>query len=97
MLFNLSRERCYQNSKEAKAIYCRSDLGPCFIGYGHHELVAFEPFNGENKCYSGANCPGYNIPLEGDKNMLTNEEDGWFTISELEVWGVTFVCNNNNC
>ena len=91
MLFNLSRERCYQNSKEKYAIYCRSDLGPCFTGDGAAELTAFEPFNGENNCRSGACCPGYKIPLEGGKNMLTNEENGDFTISELEVWGVTFV------
>ena len=97
MLFNLSCERCYKNSKKGYAIYCRSDLGPCFTGDGAAELTAFEPFNGENKCASRANEPGYNIPLEGGKNMLTNEEDGYFTISELEVWGVTFVCNNNNC
>jgi hypothetical protein len=93
MLFNLSRERCYQNSKEGVAIYCRSNVGPCFNGYRNVELVAGEPFNGENKCCSLANYPGYNIPLEGGKNMLTNEKDGWFTISELEVWEVTFVCN----
>ena len=92
MLFNLSRERCYQNLKEENAIYCRSDVGPCFTGYGYRaELLAYEPFNGENKCRSEANHSGYNIPLEGGKNMLTNEEDGEFTISELEVWGVTFV------
>ena len=50
MLFNLSRERCYQNSKEGCAIGCRSDLGPYFTGIGVAELVACEPFNGENKC-----------------------------------------------
>ena len=92
MLFNLSRERCY-NSKEKYAILYASNLGPCFTGNGATELIAFEPFNGENRCRSFANNPGYNIPLEGGKNMLTNEKDGDFTISELEVWGVTFVCN----
>ncbi len=29
--------------------------------------------------------------MEGGKNMLTNLEDGDFTISELEVWQVTFI------
>jgi hypothetical protein len=97
MLFNLSRERCYQNSKKGVAIYCRSNVGPYFTGNGNSELVACEPFNGKKYCHSYANESGYNIPLEGGKNMLTNEEDGEFTISELEVWGVTFACNNNNC
>ena len=90
MLFNLSRERCY-NSKEENAIYCRSNYGPCFTGNRYAELIACEPFNGEKNCRSHANYSGYNIPLEGGKNMLTNEKDIDFTISELEVWGVTFV------
>jgi hypothetical protein len=41
--------------------------------YGNGELSAYkEPFNGNGKCYSGANSSGYHIPKEGDKNMLTN-------------------------
>ncbi len=31
------------------------------------------------------------IPLEGDTNMLTNLDDGPFTINELEVWEVEFI------
>jgi hypothetical protein len=53
-----------------------------------------EPFNGNGKCQSRANKPGYKIVIEGGKNMLTNKEDGYFTITELEVWQVTFIVIN---
>ena len=37
-----------------------------------------------------ANLSGYGILKDSDgKNMLTNKEDGNFTITELEVWEVT--------
>jgi hypothetical protein len=59
------------------------------------ELSAWsEPFNGDGKCDSYANRDGYKIVIEGGKNMLTNKEDGNFTITELEVWQVTFIVNN---
>ena len=36
--------------------------------------------------------PGYAIPVDGaGTNMLTNKKDGAFTISELEVWQVTYL------
>ena len=63
------------------------------------ELVAVnEPYNEENACWSKSNCVGYDIPVDSeDLNMLTNQnwntEDRlrcMFTISELEVWAVTF-------
>ena len=61
--------------------------GPCFRGGLPPELGASgEPFNGKNKCFSWANEPGYKIPLENGKNQLTNQADGAFTITELEVW-----------
>ncbi len=51
-------------------IRCRSDRGP---RYGDGELSATdEPFNGYQSCYSFADEYGYRIPLEDDKNMLTN-------------------------
>jgi hypothetical protein len=39
------------------------------------ELVAFnEPYNGENACWSKAECNGYNIPINREElNILTNE------------------------
>ena len=60
---------------------------------GYVELSAVEPFNGDGKCWSSTNRPGYKIVIEGGKNMLTNKEDGKFTISEIEVWEVVNVEN----
>jgi hypothetical protein len=51
-----------------------------------------EPFNGDGKCWSYANKPGYHIPVDdGGINMLTNKKDVLFTITELEVWQVTYL------
>ena len=73
MLFNLPRQRQFPNSKEGNATYGYSRSGPCFSGDGYLELCAYsEPFNGHGKCYSFANKSGYNIPIEGGMNMLTN-------------------------
>ncbi len=86
-LFNLTRSRHFPSKATAEDIYCSEYYGPCFVGGNGGELAAYtEPFNGKDKCYSGANQPGYNIPLVEGKNQLTNQGDGYFTISELEVW-----------
>ena len=37
---------------------------------------------------------GYNIPMEEDKNMLTNLKEIRFTISEIEVWEVREILND---
>jgi hypothetical protein len=51
-----------------------------------------EPFNGDRKCKSKANLPGYRIPVDdGGINMLTNKKNGEFTITEIEVWQVTYL------
>ncbi len=73
----------------------RTDAGPAFGIKGNYgELCGFyEPFNGDNKCLSWGNKPGYCIGMTGGKNMLTNNKDGWFTISELEVWEIKNVEN----
>ena len=95
MLFNLSSCRCFPHQQE-KAILCGSDCGPYFTGKLYDVvLVAYEPFNGENKCESCDNLSAYKIPVEDDyKNALTNKYVSNFTITEIEVWGVTFVdCN----
>ncbi len=54
------------------------------------ELAASAPFNGENRCESRANNPGYKIGMETDgvTNKLTRKKDGYFTITELEVWSL---------
>jgi hypothetical protein len=68
-------------------------MGPCFKGDTWSDLCASnEPFNGDDNCWSNANSPGYRIPVDGaGTNMLTNNKDGPFTISELEVWQVTYL------
>ena len=87
MLFNLSKESHFPNKRTGKEIYCHRNFGPCFSG-GISELSALdEPFNGDNKCISKAKQPGYDIPVDGaGTNMLTNKKNGYFTITELEVW-----------
>ena len=62
-------------------------MGPKF---GNFELVAFEPFNGNNKCSTCSNNGGYHLPHDEDGNKaLTRQNDERFTITELEVWEVT--------
>ena len=86
-LFNLTRSRHFPSKATGNDIYCRSNCGPCFSADYGSELAAYpQQFNGKGKCYSRANQPGYKIPLVDGKNQLTNQEDGHFTISELEVW-----------
>ena len=65
-------------------------MGPCFTG---GDLGAsIQPFNGDRSCYSCANKPGYRIPVDGaGTNMLTNNKDHRFTITELEVWQVEYL------
>jgi hypothetical protein len=81
------------------AIRCYKNWGPCF-GFGEL-IVAYEPFNEPNACWSNANRDNYKIPVNDEGiNMLTNkkslkgldgEEESKFTIKEIEVWGVTFL------
>jgi hypothetical protein len=69
-------------------------VGPCFSGGDGGELSAsHEPFNnGYGNCYSWPNKPGYRIQVDGaGTNMLTNKKDKKFTITELEVWEVTYL------
>ena len=67
--------------------------GPCF---GQGELVAGnEPLNGDNKCWSNVNFPGYRIGVDKDgNNQLTSlplsKMASRFTTCELEVWSVMF-------
>jgi hypothetical protein len=94
-LFNLSSSRLFKGSDKAR-IHCSTDRGPRFTSTNEGgELSATgEPFNGDDKCYSYANKAGFSIGLDADgKNMLTNSENGDFTISELEVWEIVNVEN----
>jgi hypothetical protein len=86
-LFNLTRSHHFPSKATGNYIICRGDFGPYFGRDCSRELAAvWEPFNGEDNCTSYANESGYNIPLVDEKNQLTNQADGEFTISELEVW-----------
>ena len=86
ILFNLNHQRSFKNKGTGKQIWNRSNYGPVFSRGGNCDLSAFEPLNEE--CYSWVNKPGYGITAEGGKNMLTNQKDGSFTITELEVWEI---------
>jgi hypothetical protein len=72
-----------------KAIYCVSGCGPAF-----DDLFAYdEPFNGDNKCVCLANGYTYRIGADSSgRNLLSLSADeyGYFTISELEVWQLTY-------
>ena len=93
MLFNLSKQSHFPNKRTDNEIWCASNIGPCFHGGNGSELSACnEPFNGDNKCLSNEKGPGYDIPVDGaGTNMLTNKIGGYFTITELEVWQVTYL------
>jgi hypothetical protein len=88
MLFNLNCSRQFPSKRSGKDIYCGQGSGPNFAG-NYTELGTFEPFNGDKKCHTNANEPGYGILIDSGVNMLTNKEDGYFSISELEVWEIT--------
>ena len=93
-LFNLTRSRVFPSTGKGR-IFWYSNCGPLFDSSGgiNNELgVEAEPFNGDGECFSYANQSGYKIGVDGaGVNMLTNQEDGYFTITELEVWQVTFI------
>jgi hypothetical protein len=90
MLFNLSQEKVFKNTGTGKEIFCWNCYGPCF---GDSELkVCMGKFNEDENCVSYAYHEAYKIPLgDGRKNMLTNKENGLFTITELEVWEVKYL------
>ena len=94
MLFNLTTHASFPCKDPSDAIYCHKERGPEF---GWRDLSADnEPFNKENACRSWTNNRPYNIPSNSEGiNMLTNMkrfgfDKSEFTITELEVWGVSF-------
>ncbi len=92
-LFNLTKKRHFpHNNDTQQAIYCKEGFGFGFAGGSSIELgTSEEPYNGDGNCYSEANNDGFKIPLEGGKNMLTDQEDVKFTVKEIEVWEVEFL------
>ena len=95
-MFNLSSFRQFKGSKDAglSGVWC---YGPSFkANGGHPELNSFAPFNGDNKCESWANEPGYDIGknfLTGISKLTNQMDRSYFTITELEVWGFVNVEN----
>jgi hypothetical protein len=97
MLFNLTTHASFPCKVPSRAIVCDKDRGPYF---GFWELSAmYEPFNKENACWSYTNHYAYNIPRNSEGiNMLNNMKNNSpfndnfcaFTITELEVWGISF-------
>jgi hypothetical protein len=67
-----------------------SKTGPCFTSSNSNpELAAWEPFNQDGKGRSFANNPGFCVGIDDvGVNKLTNRKDGYFTITEIEVWEV---------
>jgi hypothetical protein len=73
MLFNLTCFRQFPSKKSGKDIYCSYKVGPSFDGESSELSAWDEPMNGEGKCSSCGNKPGYGIPVDDEgKNMLTN-------------------------
>jgi hypothetical protein len=89
-LFNLSSFRQFTNTGKGRIDFdwC---CGPIFRNKECIELSAYEPFNSDGACISYAKSAGYKIKYEGGINMLTNKENVKFTITELEVWQVSFI------
>jgi hypothetical protein len=98
MLFNLTTHASFPCKKPSNAIWCDKNEGPSF---GNNDLSAHgEPLNKEDACWSWTNRSVYSIPENSEGiNMLTNmkNNNGFFnssrcefTISELEIWGVSF-------
>ena len=69
-LFNLTRKRHFPCKDASRAIYRKSDRGPCF---GTTDIESYEPFNQENRWWSYIDKAGYQINKDAEgRNMLTN-------------------------
>ena len=91
MLFNLNSRRHFPSKRTGSDVWSHKEMGPCFMEGSGCELGVFEPFNGEDSCQSIAKLPGYQITVDiNGVNMLTNKKNAKFTITELEVWQVTY-------
>jgi hypothetical protein len=67
MLFNLSCCRYFPGKEKQNPYHNYKELI-----YGCTDLAVPHPYNGNNNCYSFPNTNSYGIPLEDEKNMLTN-------------------------
>ncbi len=96
-LFNLTRKRSFPIDKQYERVAIRSSKykGPSF-GENYELSANCSPLNTENGCWSYRDEMSFRISCDSEgKNMLTNRyfefhSRSEFTISELEVWGITF-------
>ncbi len=66
----MSTENIFPCNKHSEAITCKKSYGPYF---GNRELLAIEPFNEKNYCFSYIDRESYKIKEnEEGKNGLTN-------------------------
>lgn len=92
MVFNLSKSRHFPSNCNAEDIsYTESgrEAGPRFSKALRASAFTWTLTDPE-QCSSSAECDTYEIGYDDNKlNKLTNENDGAFTISELEIWEIT--------
>lgn len=72
MIFNLTSSRNFPSTGGGIKSFCI--YGPCFTEGTNNRLSAeTAAFDSSKKCISWADITtGYNIPKEGENNMLTN-------------------------
>jgi len=86
----LSCSRHFPSHIKDKEIFL--DHGLFFLADDQYpELMVYGDHQGNKSFASYAQGPGYAIPIDTQgHNMLTNQKDGSFKASEVEVWGVEF-------
>jgi hypothetical protein len=97
MILNISKRKVFPVIPNGKyySTKCKEYLGPSF---GEYNLSAYhEPFNTLDACWAWSSGPNrsYSIKVSSDDiHELTGLQKGancWFTINELEVWGISEV------
>jgi hypothetical protein len=76
--------RKFALTKQANAIYCRSDYGPTFGG--GHDIHVVDGCNGNAKSYTNFAYSYMNDTGRDGKQVLIGESN--FTVEELEVFAV---------
>ncbi len=91
ILFNLTKKRLFPCKNHVRAIVCDRDFGPNF-GWGELEALK-DPFDSNSAFKSCANRDNYKIPLDkkGTNQLTDLKQDSSFTVSEVEIWGITFI------
>ncbi len=93
-IFNLDDKLFIPVKNSSRAIAGHPNNGPT---YGNGDLVVFSKFNEPNHLRSMAKEPVYNIPEINGKNLLTTRSNQQrSSISDLEIWQVTFTPEYQN-